>query len=743
MGSKEVLDYSIVTPLEQFVHDLELVFDDFFRIKGKGYMTRDINIGDEVYRIGMVTTDQWHPCYAPLPVGIKKLLWTKAFFRADHHSISWFGVRRLVILGSAGVNQTIKPIETNINLPNSAITIVCNKFTIPYVIYSSSINNVFYHGEIIHQGIRLMLHQSQVVRIKPTLSDVWEYAYNTCISDRKFEAMSLYFTARTNHNPLTRVYGHTINRGIEEISLRIDWPLVKAGTLDTRCADSLDNAFGISELEGASKWAIKISTQKRAGLFLQLLTILDWIEKEGAWDAPIPVESTEYPEIEEKILGHAQLKSCPKNSLFDMFVRQIITSESWYELRQAVASLQAMISYCRRSSVNLPNVEVEETVSMRYGLAYQKMQAFNVAMGGVFTSAPTELEEEVQEKEQEKDVVVNIQEESDDVEENWSEWESEDESSTAEDEVVVDEKEEEIDIFEEDEFFSADEVDIVEEHDVFVDAEPIVLDPAGVMYKTTAFNVPITFKHKPITAEEHSAEVEAVKVMDQEERLEHYSCTLRSDMKAFKAANPVCTFEDFLQWFSPRDFDGKASPRMGEHSRWTEIWKETQPEPVSEQEPLWNVEDVLDEVCVWFEFSGKRLFSEIWNVLLEELCRSNIFPLHVLQSVQTSNFETPNDARRVIGQLAKRVTRVLAEGEASRLFDRRVPVESEFYVEQQKKTRREFYTVLSGLNLTLKLKNFVLMGNSKNLPCRFFALFSNINTVPHCSISIAETKSLI
>lgn len=51
---------------------------------------------------------------------------------------------------------------------------------------------------------------------------------------------------------------------------------------------------------------------------------------------------------------------------------------------------------------------------------------------------------------------------------------------------------------------------------------------------------------------------------------------LRSDMSAFKAANPGCVFEDFVRWHSPRDWDeseGRLSDRMAAPGNlWDLLW---------------------------------------------------------------------------------------------------------------------------------------------------------------------------
>ncbi|KAG0176528.1 Rab3 GTPase-activating protein catalytic subunit [Apophysomyces sp. BC1034] len=83
------------------------------------------------------------------------------------------------------------------------------------------------------------------------------------------------------------------------------------------------------------------------------------------------------------------------------------------------------------------------------------------------------------------------------------------------------------------------------------------------------------------------------------------SAQLYSDMQAFKAANPHATLEDFVRWYSPKDWveginlgnqdgspsvTGKLSARMSEPTNlWQELWKCSQRVPASRQKPLFNI----------------------------------------------------------------------------------------------------------------------------------------------------------
>ncbi|ORZ01136.1 Rab3 GTPase-activating protein catalytic subunit-domain-containing protein [Syncephalastrum racemosum] len=81
---------------------------------------------------------------------------------------------------------------------------------------------------------------------------------------------------------------------------------------------------------------------------------------------------------------------------------------------------------------------------------------------------------------------------------------------------------------------------------------------------------------------------------------------LRSDMEAFKAANPHATLEDFVRWHSPRDWveSARKEDEEGEQVRgagghlsarmtapgnlWLEIWKNARRIPVCRQKPLFD-----------------------------------------------------------------------------------------------------------------------------------------------------------
>lgn len=87
------------------------------------------------------------------------------------------------------------------------------------------------------------------------------------------------------------------------------------------------------------------------------------------------------------------------------------------------------------------------------------------------------------------------------------------------------------------------------------------------------------------------------------------SAQLRSDMEAFKAANPGSVLEDFVRWHSPRDWiapvgEAKAtiSGRMQEEGNlWIETWKVSEAVAARRQKPLFNYNQEAMKVLHYLE----------------------------------------------------------------------------------------------------------------------------------------------
>ena len=122
-----------------------------------------------------------------------------------------------------------------------------------------------------------------------------------------------------------------------------------------------------------------------------------------------------------------------------------------------------------------------------------------------------------------------------------------------------------------------------------------VCDGMRLLHFDRPLYIPATQEHAPVTEDllEEQADVFS-KLGDTKEgsrvRAKMQSASLLSDMKAFKAANPGCCLEDFLRWYSPKDFeDGKLSQRMLiPNNLWVASWGSAKPVPVTRQKRIFD-----------------------------------------------------------------------------------------------------------------------------------------------------------
>ncbi|XP_071978369.1 rab3 GTPase-activating protein catalytic subunit isoform X3 [Engystomops pustulosus] len=120
--------------------------------------------------------------------------------------------------------------------------------------------------------------------------------------------------------------------------------------------------------------------------------------------------------------------------------------------------------------------------------------------------------------------------------------------------------------------------------------------------------IPITQEPAPMTEDllEEQSEVLAKLGTSAEGahlRARMQSACLLSDMESFKAANPGCCLEDFVRWYSPRDYveeevedesgnkimRGELSARMKiPNNMWVEAWETARPTPARRQRRLFD-----------------------------------------------------------------------------------------------------------------------------------------------------------
>ncbi|NXC20792.1 RB3GP protein, partial [Corythaeola cristata] len=147
--------------------------------------------------------------------------------------------------------------------------------------------------------------------------------------------------------------------------------------------------------------------------------------------------------------------------------------------------------------------------------------------------------------------------------------------------------------------------------------EPVNLKPEGRLHphgKLTLLHpgeplyIPVTQEPAPMTEDllEEQSEVLAKLGTSAEGahlRARMQSACLLSDMESFKAANPGCCLEDFVRWYSPRDYieeevvdekgniviKGELSARMKIPSNmWVEAWETAKPVPARRQKRLFD-----------------------------------------------------------------------------------------------------------------------------------------------------------
>ncbi|XP_042233003.1 rab3 GTPase-activating protein catalytic subunit-like isoform X2 [Homarus americanus] len=114
------------------------------------------------------------------------------------------------------------------------------------------------------------------------------------------------------------------------------------------------------------------------------------------------------------------------------------------------------------------------------------------------------------------------------------------------------------------------------------------------------------------------------------------SASLLSDMESFKAANPGAVLEDFVRWYSPRDWieeasDDSSQPPCGSLSArmqipgnmWMEVWNNAKPVPARRQKRLFDDTREAEQVLHWLASMGPgAVCSHLQPTILHaSLCR--------------------------------------------------------------------------------------------------------------------------
>ncbi|XP_014211010.1 rab3 GTPase-activating protein catalytic subunit isoform X2 [Copidosoma floridanum] len=118
------------------------------------------------------------------------------------------------------------------------------------------------------------------------------------------------------------------------------------------------------------------------------------------------------------------------------------------------------------------------------------------------------------------------------------------------------------------------------------------------------------------------------------------SASLLSDMESFKAANPNGQLEDFIRWYSPRDWieddqgevdewgqaRGRLSARMLiDKNPWSSTWESAQPVPAHRQKRLF---DDTREAEKALHYLGSRRLGQLAQLLMPVLAHAALVTLH-------------------------------------------------------------------------------------------------------------------
>ncbi|XP_023712978.1 rab3 GTPase-activating protein catalytic subunit isoform X2 [Cryptotermes secundus] len=149
-----------------------------------------------------------------------------------------------------------------------------------------------------------------------------------------------------------------------------------------------------------------------------------------------------------------------------------------------------------------------------------------------------------------------------------------------------------------------------------------------------------------------------------EMRARMMSASLLSDMESFKAANPGSILEDFIRWYSPRDWieegevdeygqrKGSLSARMQiKGNMWLEVWEAAKPVPARRQKRLF---DDTREAQKVLHFLESQKPSAVAQLLLPVLTHAAICRL--LQE-QKEDLSMLSESFRQIIKTAERITR--------------------------------------------------------------------------------------
>ena len=200
----------------------------------------------------------------------------------------------------------------------------------------------------------------------------------------------------------------------------------------------------------------------------------------------------------------------------------------------------------------------------------------------------------------------------------------------------------ETDLNESDEFFDCDESDEIT-NNLTPDGRLKQCDDFYLLNRPTEpLFIPLTQESTPMTEDmidEHANVLVNLGCSSDAAllRAKIQSASLLSDMESFKAANPGCVLEDFVHWYSPRDFveveilnveTNQIEKRFELSNRmkiagnvWIEVWNNAKSVPVRKQKRLFDDTKEAEKV---FEWLNTLTICKIVQELLPMLFHSSV-----------------------------------------------------------------------------------------------------------------------
>ncbi|KAK3875371.1 hypothetical protein Pcinc_019752 [Petrolisthes cinctipes] len=209
--------------------------------------------------------------------------------------------------------------------------------------------------------------------------------------------------------------------------------------------------------------------------------------------------------------------------------------------------------------------------------------------------------------------------------------------------------------------------------------------------------IPVTQDPAPVTEDRLEEHTDALLRLGTDSLGSHLrarlmSAALLSDMESFKAANPGAALEDFVRWYSPRDWieeggtevgggggskDSQAPPNPSSHppqgslstrmqipgNMWKEVWNSAKPVPARRQKRLFDDTRGAEEVLHWLGSlgPGAACCHLLPTVLHAAICR--LAQERLLFSLPASTTPLPqprhsNTLASVLNVIAQRATRL-------------------------------------------------------------------------------------